>query len=64
MRLHRNRLLAQQTIGGLAGDFQQIGIADTDEMKARAMRIMQGAEQPAPGEPFQLRVRVALGTRR
>lgn len=28
-----------------------IGIADTDEMKARARRIMLGGEQPAPGEP-------------
>ena len=28
-----------------------IGIADTDELKARARRIMQGEEQPSPGEP-------------
>lgn len=28
-----------------------IGIADTDEMKARARRIMGGEEPPAPGDP-------------
>jgi len=29
----------------------KVGIADTDEMKARTMRIARGEEQPAPGEP-------------
>lgn len=29
----------------------RIGIADTDDAKARASRIMRGEERPAPGEP-------------
>ncbi|HBY42573.1 helix-turn-helix domain-containing protein [Brevundimonas sp.] len=29
----------------------KVGIADYDEMKARAMRIAKGEEKPAPGDP-------------